>query len=93
MRERFVLRLYVAGAAPMSARAVETLRNLCDDHLGARYDLEVIDVYQQPQLALDGHVDAIPALVKLAPLPVRRILGDLSDTDHVLRELDVKPGS
>lgn len=93
MLERFVLRLYVAGAAPRSARAVEALRNLCDDHLRARYELEVIDVYQQPQLARDEHVDVIPVLVKLAPPPVRRIVGDLSDTDLLLRELNLKPRS
>lgn len=91
MPDRYVLRLYVAGATPGSARAVEAMRDLCDEYLRHRYELEVIDVYQQPQLALDEEIDAVPALVKVSPLPVRRIVGDLSDTEHVLLRLDLKP--
>ena len=91
MSERYVLRLYVAGATPGSARAVESLRELCDEHLRHRYELEVIDVYQQPQLALDQQIDAVPVLVKLSPAPVQRIVGDLSDKEHVLLRLDLKP--
>jgi circadian clock protein KaiB len=91
MPERYVLRLYVAGALPGSARAVEALREICDDYLPYRYDLEVIDVYQQPQLALDEQIEAVPVLVKRSPAPVRRIVGDLSDKKHVLLGLDLKP--
>jgi len=91
MSEPYVLRLYVAGASPGSARAVEALRDICEDYLPTRYDLEVIDVYQQPQLALDEHIDAVPVLVKRSPAPVRRILGDLSDKAHLLHGLDLKP--
>ena len=91
MSERYVLRLYVAGALPGSARAVEALRDICEDYLRGSYDLEVIDVYQQPQLALDEQIDAVPMLVKRAPAPVRRILGNLSDKEHVIHGLDLKP--
>jgi circadian clock protein KaiB len=91
MPERYDLRLYVAGALPGSARAVEALKTICEDYLSESYDLEVIDVYQQPQLALDEQIDAVPMLVKRSPAPVRRILGDLSDKEHVLLGLDLKP--
>ncbi len=91
MSERYVLRLYVAGASPGSARAVEALSHICEDYLPNGYDLEVIDVYQQPQLALDERIDAVPVLVKRSPPPVRRILGDLSDKEHVLLRLDLEP--
>ena len=91
MSERYILRLYVAGALPGSARAVEALRDICDDYLSDCYDLEIIDVYQQPQLAIDEHIDAVPMLVKRSPSPARRIMGDLSDKGHVLHALDLKP--
>jgi len=90
MPERYVLRLFVAGATPGSARAVEAMRDLCDEYLRHRYQLEVIDVYQQPQLALDQQIDAVPVLLKLSPAPVQRIVGDLSDKEHVLLRLDLK---
>jgi circadian clock protein KaiB len=91
--ERYVLRLYVAGTSPGSTRAVETLTVLCDQHLRGRYDLEIVDVYQQPQLALDDQIIAVPMLLRRSPLPVRRLLGDLSDMPRVLRGLDLKPSS
>ena len=90
MPERYFLRLYVAGASPGSARAVEALRDICEDYLRDSYDLEVIDVYQQPQLALDERIDAVPVLVRRSPAPVRRVLGDLSDKEHVVLALDLK---
>jgi len=93
MTERYVLRLYVAGALPASARAVEVLTEICQGYLRDRYELEVVDVYQQPQLALDEHVEAVPMLVKRSPAPARRIFGDLSDKEHVLRGLELKPKS
>jgi len=91
MADRYVLRLYVAGALPASARAVEALTDLCEGYLRGRYDLAVIDIYQQPQLALDERIDVVPMLVRCSPPPVRRIVGDLSDKDHVLLGLDLKP--
>jgi circadian clock protein KaiB len=89
--ERYLLRLYVAGSTPKSTSAVETLKAICDEHLQARYKLEVIDVYQQPVLARDEQIIAVPTLVKRLPLPIRRILGDLSDKQRVLLGLDLKP--
>src|SRR4051794_7205580 len=86
--ERYVLRLYVAGSTPKSTSAVEALKAICDEHLRARYKLEVIDVYQQPVLARDEQIIAVPTLVKQLPLPIRRILGDLSDKQRVLLGLD-----
>lgn len=87
---RYVLRLFVAGTTAGSIRAVEALRALCDEHLPGRYDLQVIDVYQQPELARDEQIIAVPTLVKELPLPLRRILGDLSDKQRVLVGLDLQ---
>src|SRR5690349_4499469 len=87
---RYVLRLYVTGATEKSARAIANLRALCDQHLAGRYDLEVVDVYQEPLLALEGHILAAPTLVKSAPLPVRRLIGDLSDHDKLFAALDIR---
>jgi circadian clock protein KaiB len=88
--EHYVLRLYVAGTTPGSARAVENLRRICDELLAGRYDLEVVDVYQDPARARDEQIIAVPTLVKKLPAPLRRILGDLSDREQVLVGLDLK---
>ena len=74
-----------------SQRAIENLRRICDEHLPGQIDLEVIDIYQQPELAEQYQVIAAPTLVKLLPLPIRRIIGDLSETDRVLRGLELTP--
>ena len=89
--EPYVLTLYVAGTTPGSVRAVEALRAFCDEHLSGRFELEVVDVYQQPVLARDEQIIALPTLVKRLPLPMRRILGDLSDKQRLLVGLDLKP--
>ena len=88
-KSRYVLRLYVAGATQRSTAAIANLRAMCDEHLAGRYELQVIDVYQEPLLALEGHILAAPTLVKSAPLPVRRLLGDLSDRDKLFAALDI----
>lgn len=88
--EKYLLRLYVAGSTPGSTSAVQALKAVCEEHLQARYTLEVIDVYQQPVLARDEQIIAVPTLVKHLPLPMRRILGDLSDKERVLVGLDLK---
>ena len=85
------LRLFVAGTTARSQRAIENLRRICAEHLAGQIDLEVIDIYQQPELAGQHQVIAAPMLVRLLPLPVRRIIGDLSETERVLRGLDVIP--
>jgi len=85
-----VLRLYVAGATDRSRQAILRARQLCETELGGDYDLEVIDVYQQPILARDGQIIATPTLVKELPRPVRRFLGDLSKVTGLFVGLDVE---
>lgn len=82
------LRLFVAGNTPRSQRTIVNLRRLCNEHLGS-VALEIVDIYQQPELAVQDQVVAAPTLVKLAPSPLRRIIGDLSDKPRVLRGLDL----
>ena len=88
----FRLRLFVAGNSVRSQQAIANLRRICANNLPERIDVEVIDIYQQPALAGENQVIAAPTLVRLLPLPVRRIIGDLSETERVLRGLDVTPG-
>jgi circadian clock protein KaiB len=87
----YVLRLYVTGSTPRSARAIENMRRICEGSLAGRYDLEVIDIYQQPEAASEFQLIAAPTLVRLLPAPLRRIIGDLSDHDKVLKALDILP--
>ena len=89
--EQYVLRLYVTGMTPRSMRAIENLRAICEEHLAGRYDLEVIDVYQQPTLAKGEQIIAAPTLIKKLPAPMRRIIGDMSSKDRVLLGLDIRP--
>jgi circadian clock protein KaiB len=89
-RERYVLRLYVAGMSPRSRAAIDNLRAICEQYLAGRCELDVIDVYQRPEQARAAQLVAAPTLIKELPLPVRRLLGDLSDTDKVLAGLDLK---
>lgn len=83
------LRLYVAGTTPRSARALENITRLCEERLPGRHRLEVIDLYQQSDLAKAAQIVAVPTLVREAPLPVRRIIGDLSDRERLLAGLDL----
>lgn len=85
----WVLHLYVAGQSPRSLRALTNIRKICLDRLPGRHDLDVIDLYQQPELAQDAQIVALPTLVKQLPLPHRMLIGDLSNTQDVLRELDL----
>jgi circadian clock protein KaiB len=87
--ELWVLRLYVAGQSPRSLRASANIRRICGDLLPGRHDLEVIDLYQQPELAQDAQIVALPTLVRQLPTPHRMLIGDLSNTQDVLRELDL----
>ncbi len=89
--ESHTLRLYVAGMTPQSRRAIANIKQICEEHLKGRYSLEVIDIYQQPVLAEGEQIIATPTLVKKLPLPLRRLLGDLSNTERVLVGLDVRP--
>jgi len=90
-RSQYVLRLYVAGTTPRSTRAVANIKKICEEHLKGRYDLQVIDIYQQPVLAEGEQIVAVPTLVKMLPGPLRRIIGDLSDRERVLIGLDLRP--
>ena len=89
-QQRYVLRLYVTGSTARSARAIHNLRSLCEQHLQGRYDLEVIDIYQQPVLASGEQIIAAPMLIKKLPAPLRKIVGDLSDRERVLMGLDLQ---
>jgi circadian clock protein KaiB len=85
----YKLRLYIAGASPNSIRAISNLRSFCEEHLKDRYHLEIIDVYQQPQIATKDQVIALPLLIKSSPLPLKRLIGDMSDTAKVMKGLDL----
>jgi circadian clock protein KaiB len=85
------LRLYVAGHTPKSMTALSNLKKLCEKHLHGVYELEVIDLIKQPQLASGDQIFAIPTLVRRLPSPVKKIIGDLSNTERVLVGLDVRP--
>lgn len=87
----YLLRLYVTGMTPKSIRAIANIRKICDEHLQGRYELEVVDLYQQPQLAQNEQIIAAPTLIKELPRPLRRMVGDLSNTERVLVGLDLRP--
>jgi circadian clock protein KaiB len=87
------LRLYVAGQSPKSLKAFANLVRLCDEYLPSRYDIEIIDLLENPQLAEGDEIIAIPTLVRQLPAPMRKIIGDLSDTDRVLVGLQLRPGA
>lgn len=87
----YLLRLYITGTTPRSIRAVENVKRICEEHLKGRYELEVIDVYQQPALAEGEQIIAAPTLVKKLPHPLRKLIGDMSNTEKVLLGLDLRP--
>jgi circadian clock protein KaiB len=85
------LRLYTAGQSPKSLRALENLKRLCEEHLQGRYHIEVVDLLKQPHRARGDQIFAIPTLVRQLPVPIKQILGDLSNTDRALIGLDLRP--
>jgi circadian clock protein KaiB len=89
--KEYVLRLYVAGTSSKSMRAVANIKEICEGSLKNRYDLEVIDIYQQPVLTKGEQIIAAPTLVKKLPLPLRKFIGDMSDTERILVGLDLRP--
>lgn len=89
-KERYVLKLYVTGRSPNSTRAVVNIKRLCERYLAGRYDLRIVDLYQRPELARGQQIIAAPTLIKEWPLPVKRILGDMSDERRVLSGLDIE---
>jgi len=88
--KEYLLRLYIAGTTARSARAVANIKDICEGNLKNRYDLQVIDIYQQPVLAKGEQIIAAPTLVKKLPSPLRRFIGDLSDTERILVGLDLR---
>ena len=91
--EKWELRLYTAGQTPKSLAAIRNLKKVCEAHLPGRYEIEVIDLLQNPRLAKDHQIVAIPTLVRKLPNPIRKIIGDLSDVDRTLVGLDLRPRS
>jgi circadian clock protein KaiB len=89
--DRYVLRLYVSGTTPQSTQAILNIKRICEVHLKDRYDLEVIDLYQQPGMTRTEQIFAVPTLIKSFPLPLRKLIGNLSDIERVLAALEL-PG-
>ena len=89
--KNFILKLYVTGTTPNSERAIANLKRLCEDILDVKYEVVIIDILDNPQLAEDEKILATPTLIKALPTPLRRVIGDLSNTDKVLLGLDLKP--
>ena len=89
-RHDYVLRLFITGHTEKSRRAVRNITRLCEEHLHGAYELEVIDVYQQPELAVEHQLVAAPTLFKVLPLPPRKMIGDMSDTGRVLAGLGIR---
>jgi circadian clock protein KaiB len=87
---KYVLRLYVTGATPQSIKAVTNLKKICEEYLKDSYTLEVIDIYQQPNLAEGDQIIAAPTLIKKLPSPLKKLIGDMSNTERVLVGLDLK---
>jgi circadian clock protein KaiB len=88
--QKYILRLYITGMTPNSKRAVENVKNICEEYLKGRYELEIIDIYQQPALAEGEQIIAAPTLIKQLPNPLRRLIGDMSNTEKVLIGLDLR---
>ena len=87
----YQLRLYVAGSTPQSQRAIANIKHICETYLAGRFDLEVIDIYQQPKLTEGEQIIAAPTLIKKLPPPLRRFVGDLSNLERILVGLDLRP--
>jgi circadian clock protein KaiB len=88
---KYVLRLYVAGSTPQSSRAITNIKTICETHLKDRYTLTVLDLYEQQERAEGDKIMVAPTLIRQLPLPVRRLVGDLSQTGRVLEALDLTP--
>lgn len=90
-RATYVFRLYVTGMTPKSTQAIANVQKLCEEHLAGRYELKVIDIYQQPKLAQGEQIIATPTLIKKLPLPLRKLIGNMSDTERFLVGIDLRP--
>ncbi len=89
--DKYLLKLYVTGSSPRTRQAIENLQRICEQELQGRYELDIVDVLEHPQAAEDDRILATPTLIKQLPLPLRRVIGDLSDREKVLLGLEVRP--
>ena len=89
--ERWNLRLYVTGRSPKCQRAIDNLRRACEDNLAGRYSIEIVDLLENPRLAVDDQILAVPTVVRMLPKPMRKIVGDLSDTERLLVGMQLLP--
>lgn len=90
VKQKYVLRLYVAGISPKSERAIRSVKEVCEQHLKDRYELDIVDVYQHPESLEDGQVVAVPTLIKQLPLPLRRLIGDMTSKERIIVGLDLR---
>lgn len=91
--DSYLLTLYVAGSSPRSLAAFANLKKICEDYLDQRYRIEVIDVTQQPELAIENQILALPTLIRKMPTPIKKLIGDLSNTEKTLVAMDIHAGS
>ena len=89
--EKYLLKLYVTGLTPASTRAISNIKKICEEHLKGRYELDVIDILQNPVLAKGEQIIAAPTLIKKLPVPIRKFIGDMSNTERILLGLDLRP--
>ncbi len=89
--KEYLLRIYVAGETEKSRRSIQKLKEICEDHLKGKYEIEVVDLVKNPQLAAGDQIFAIPTVVRQLPPPVKKLIGDLSATEKVLVGLDIRP--
>jgi len=92
-KEKYVLRLYIAGMSRQSQRAIENITKICEENLKGRYELEIVDIYQQPQRASEAQIIAAPTLIKKLPVPLRRFIGDMANKEKMLLSLDLRAKS
>ena len=88
-REKYILRLYVTGMTARSQRAIQNIKKICEEHLRGRYNLEVIDIYREPSLAKGDQIIATPTLIKKLPVPIRKFIGEMAETEKILLGLDL----
>jgi circadian clock protein KaiB len=88
--KEFVFHLFITGASPNSVRAINNMKQLCEKHMAGRYQLQIIDVYQQPSIAEKEQIIALPLMIRKYPLPERRLIGDMSETEKILKILGIE---
>ena len=87
--DKLVLQLYVSGMSPKSMEAIENIKKLCDEHLNETFELEIVDIYKHPEVAAEQHIVFSPSLIKHLPLPKKTLIGNLSDTEKVIKALGI----